>query len=143
MKQGEKELYIFLMEQSEYRVSRVIKATDAEIAGRVSVKSRTLCNARKKLQEYGLLTCARGDGNKYMYTICNPVTGQPYPGDLKIPVRIPKNPRGSPKPADQESVYETNQQPTAVSRIQLPKTDQPLESYGLPGMFGGRNSKPC
>lgn len=83
MKPGEKDLYVFLMEQSERHRTRELRATDRQIAEAVGVAPRTLCNSRKKLWEYGLIQYKAGNGNRYIYTICNPVTGLPYPGDPK------------------------------------------------------------
>jgi hypothetical protein len=87
MKPGEKDLYIYLLEQSERYQTRELRRTDTEISQNVGVRPRTLCNARKKLQEHGLIRCLRGDGNKYRYTLCDPATGHPYPGNPKE--RIP------------------------------------------------------
>src|SRR6476646_6914261 len=81
MKPGEKDLYLYLLEESERRCTREIAATDAQIRSLIGAASRTLCNARKKLTEYGLITCKSGQGNRYTYTICNPKTGLPYPGN--------------------------------------------------------------
>src|SRR5689334_13146391 len=80
MKPGEKDLYVYLMKESERRCTREMTVTDAEVELRVGVASRTLCNARKKVQERGLIRCASGYGNKYTYRICDPKTGLPYPG---------------------------------------------------------------
>lgn len=75
MKPGEKDLYVYLMEESERHRTRIIKATDAAIHELVGVAPRTLCNARKKLREYGLILYKAERGKRYAYTICNPTTG--------------------------------------------------------------------
>src|SRR5262249_4085607 len=80
MKPGEKDLYIFLMEESERLRTRLLLTTDAKVSASVNVATRTLCNARKKLQERGLISYKLVVGNRYEYTICNPKTGKPYPG---------------------------------------------------------------
>jgi len=90
MKPGEKDLYLFLMEESERRCTRELTATDAEITVAVGTASRTLCNARKRLQEYGLIRYKASHGNRYRYVICNPKTGKPYPGDPRQPLVVPK-----------------------------------------------------
>jgi hypothetical protein len=90
MKPGEVNLYVYLAHESERYSSRRIKRTDAQITEGAGVASRTLCNARKKLQEYGLIQVAKADGNKYIYTFCDPMTGLPYSGDPKTPVRYQK-----------------------------------------------------
>jgi len=76
-------LYVYLMEESERRRTRLIRATDSAIRALVGVAPRTLCNARKKLREYGLILYKAEQGNRYAYTICDPKTGAPYPGDPK------------------------------------------------------------
>ena len=138
MKPGEKDLYLYLMEESERRCTREITATDAQVTVAVGAASRTLCNARKRLQEYGLIRQKSGHGNKYTYIICNPKTGQPYSGDPRIPIVMPKRNR-----------IARNEQPSPVALIQpdqvqrsnfaAPKPSQPqrtaVESHGLPGVF--------
>lgn len=115
MRPGEKDLYVFLMAESERCCSRQLGCTDKEIAERVGVKARTLCNARKKLQERGLITCVRQRGNRYQYVICDPSTGQPYPGNPKERMVYVKKPQAGP----------IQSQPSA-----------PLsEGHGLPGVF--------
>jgi hypothetical protein len=96
MKPSEVLLYLFLMERSERLCTRVIRAKDCEMGG---VSPRAARDARIKLQEYGLIQCSRGTGNVYIYTICDPRTGQPYPGDPKIPVVPPKRGQSSPQGA--------------------------------------------
>src|SRR5271165_5794700 len=83
MKPGEKDLYVYLMVESERCRTRLIKATDAAIQSLVGAAPRTLCNARKKLREYGLILYKAEQGNRYAYTICDPKTGAPYPGNPK------------------------------------------------------------
>src|SRR5438874_12161293 len=90
MKPGQKDLYIFLMAESERCCTREITATDEQVTAAVGAASRTLCNARKKLQEYGLIRYKPGQGNRYRYTICNPKTREPYPGDPRQPIVVPK-----------------------------------------------------
>ena len=48
MRPGEINLYVFLMKESERRCTRLLRATDAQVAV-MGIASRTLCNARKKL----------------------------------------------------------------------------------------------
>jgi hypothetical protein len=90
MKPGEQNLYIYLMAESERRCTRELETTDAKILELVGVAPRTLCNARKKLSERGLIQCRPQGGNRYKYLICNPETGLPYPGDPKIPIKYMK-----------------------------------------------------
>jgi hypothetical protein len=84
MKPGEKDLYAFLCFLSEHKCSRELRAVkDSEVCTWSGSKPRTLTDARKRLQEYGLIRCVKSEGNKYTYTICNPATGEPYPGTPK------------------------------------------------------------
>lgn len=112
MRPGEQSLYIFLMHQSERYRTRVIAATDSQISQATGTASRTLCNARKKLQEHGLVQYRAGTGNKYVYTICDPSTRQPYPGDPRIPQRTGAK---SEARAGPETVAHATAMPTPVS----------------------------
>lgn len=141
LKPGEVNLYIYLLEESERRCTRRITATDTQIGKAVGTASRTLCNARKKLQEYGLIECERGLGNKYDYTICNPKTGQPYPGNPCEPMVVPKRSKSQVT----DSVTATTASPVTVAPAPQPPSVNPqagnqprglpLESHGLPGVF--------
>ena len=126
LKPGERDLYLCLMEESERRCTRELTTTDAEVRRLVGAASRTLCNARKKLQEYGLIRYKAGEGNRYTYTICNPKTGLPYPGDPRIPMVVPKRDRLKQTELPRSSVSST------PSRE--PNQERP-EGYGLPGVF--------
>jgi len=129
---GQQSLYIYLMEESERCCTREIKRADQEITATVGVAARTLCNARKKLQEYGLVVCRRGEGNKYTYTICNPVTKLPYPGPPREPLVCAKRIRGNAN----DSI--TDKSPLNGTHS-AKSTDAPgheaRERHGVPGIF--------
>jgi len=137
MKPGQKDLYIYLMEESERCRTLEMKRTDAQIKQAVGVAGRTLCNARKKLQEFGLIQCKKGEGNKYRYIICEPVSKQPYPGDPKHPLTCAKRDRKigneySPAPGNRpvEPVKHVfaGVAPNSVS-------EDRLEQHGVGGIF--------
>jgi hypothetical protein len=136
LKPGGRSLYAFLMYESERRSTREFPAKDADIAKVAAVKARTLCNARKKLAEYGLIRYVPQRGNVYVYTICDPEMRSPYPGDPKVPIRYvrkqedPKA-RGNGLPLSLGQVA----QPASTSE-KATASDAPLSSYGLPGVFG-------
>ena len=90
MKPAEQSLYICLMHESERYRSRLLRRNDEGLSGLAGLSSRALTNARKKLQERGLLLCKRGSGNVYIYEICNPETRIPWPGDPRERVRYTK-----------------------------------------------------
>ena len=129
MKPSEVYLYIYLQERSEWYCSRVIRATDAEISAKVRVAPRSLRNARVKLQERGLIQYKKGAGNKYVYTICDPETGQPYPGDPRKPIRYKK--RSQEPDGDVGPVSETS--PSRDTR--RPEDDCSPQTHGLPIQF--------
>jgi hypothetical protein len=83
MKPSEQGLYVCLMHESERCSTREIQRTDDGLCKLSGLSSRAFCNARKKLQERGLVVCRRGKGNVYVYTICNPETRSPWPGHPK------------------------------------------------------------
>jgi hypothetical protein len=138
MKPGEKNLYLFLMEESERRCTRELTATDAQITVAVGTASRTLCNARKKLQEHGLIRYKAGHGNRYRYVICDPKTGEPYPGDPRQPLVVPKRKAQAtsrPKP----DVADTSPHSLVASRLEStsPSDQQklPIRTDGVSGIF--------
>lgn len=136
MKPGEKDLYLYLMEESERRCTREIMATDAQVTIAVGAASRTLCNARKTLQERGLIQHTSGQGNKYTYVICDPKTGRPYPGDPRVPLVVPRRNRSTQKEPQPQIAYPRRVVGTnfaAVKSSQAPRTA--LEQHGLPGLF--------
>jgi hypothetical protein len=128
MKPSEQNLYIHLMERSEFFCSREFQVKDCDLKASVGVSPRAACNARKKLQEYGLIQYKAGLGNRYTYTICDPKTKQPYPGDPKTPIRMPK--------ASRSTSEVTAAQECALSRRQEPTKEAATpESYGVPLRF--------
>jgi hypothetical protein len=137
MKPGEKDLYLYLMEESERRCTREITATDAQVTVAVGAASRTLCNARKRLREYGLIHHKSGQGNKYTYVICNPKTGHPYGGDPRVSIVAPRRNRTAKN--GQQSPPASTRRDEVQSNFAAPKPSQPqrtaLESHGLPGVF--------
>jgi hypothetical protein len=86
MRPGEKDLYVYLMEQSERYCTRELKRTDEEIHAGVGAPARTLCRARKCLAELGLIQYQKTGGNKVLYVICDPTTRAPYPGSPRTKV---------------------------------------------------------
>lgn len=135
MKPGEKDLLIYLMEQSEWCCTRELTRTDAQIHEAVGVAPRTLCNARKRLAEFGLVRYRRTGGNKYMYVICDPTTGKPYVGDTRQPLTCAKRGKAggsskSPPRARFAASRKAIEQPNPTEKQPCPLTD-----YGLPGIF--------
>lgn len=136
MKPGEKDLYLFLMEESERRCTRDLTATDAQITVAVGTASRTLCNARKKLQEYGLIRCNAGHGNRYRYVICDPKTGQPYPGDSRQPIVVPKKSQlASRLHQGQIDSGGSLRAPRLESRPPSDQQKMPIRTDGISGIF--------
>jgi hypothetical protein len=90
MKPTEQSLYICLLHESERYRTRELRRTDAQLCQISGLSSRSFCNARKKLQEHALFLCKRSAGNVYIYTLCNPKTGLPWPGDPKQSVAYTK-----------------------------------------------------
>ena len=75
-------LYDCLWGLSDRRSSLQFDVTDEEIKKRTKLAERTLANARKDLTERGLIVCHRRQRG-YSYSLCDPETLQPYPGDPK------------------------------------------------------------
>jgi hypothetical protein len=90
MSPTEQSLYVSLLFESERCRTRLLARTDSQLGEMTGLSSRSLCNARKKLQERGLVLYLSGAGNIYSYTICNPKTGQPWPGNPRDPILYKK-----------------------------------------------------
>ena len=80
---SEQSFYVILLHESERYSTREIQRCDAQIRELSGVSSRALCNARKKLAELGLVAYRKQRGNLYIYDLCNPETGRPWPGSPK------------------------------------------------------------
>jgi hypothetical protein len=90
MKPAEQSLYTCLLHDSERYRTRELQRTHAQICKLAGLSSRACRDARIKLHERGLVRYKRGNGNVYVYTLCNPETGEPWPGDPKQPIRYVK-----------------------------------------------------
>jgi hypothetical protein len=128
MRPGEKDLLIYLLEESERHCTRELKRTDAEVSATVGAATRTLCDARKKLSERGLIQYRRTDGGKFLYTICNPETQQPYAGDPRQPITCHKR-RATSSEQPAPAAATAHSEPEANSPKQAP------EVSGLRGLF--------
>ena len=87
MRERERSLYTVLLHESERYCTRQFDRTDAQLSSIAGICPRSIREGRIKLQEFGLIIAKRGKGNVYTYTICNPDTHAPWPGDPKA--RIP------------------------------------------------------
>jgi hypothetical protein len=137
MKPSEWSLYVCLMYESERYSNREIRRTDAQLRELSSLSSRTLCNARKKLQERGLVACQRASGNVYLYVICNPETGIPWPGPSKQKILYRrKQDHAAPLSTDTHVCSPAASAPW-TSPVSLPKQEpeRSPESHGVPLKF--------
>ena len=62
-------LFLALCEQANRHNSNTFKASDKALASETGLGTRTICDARKRLAERGLITCSRQMGQSYEYTI--------------------------------------------------------------------------
>jgi hypothetical protein len=61
--------YLALCEHANRNESTCFKASDRALAADTRLSTRTICDARKRLIEYGLITCSRENGQSYLYTL--------------------------------------------------------------------------
>ena len=142
MKPTEQSLYICLLHESERCCNRQLVRTDAQMQDLTRLSSRSFCNARKKLQERRLVLCERGSGNVYVYRLCNPETGKPWPGDPKR--RIPYVKKSKPdQPAEITSNHRrttfgtggTGLRAAGTAGADQAKGQSDTDSHGLPLSF--------
>lgn len=62
-------LYLDLCEHSNRHSKTVFMASDEALASDTGLAPRTICDARKRLIEYRLITCSRDPGKSHTYTI--------------------------------------------------------------------------
>ena len=86
LKPVEVKLYGVLWHESERHRTRKLSRTDKQMGTLAGVSTRSLRDARIKLQERGLVFYSGKPGTAYVYTLCNPATGKPWPGDPKRPI---------------------------------------------------------
>ncbi len=89
-------LYIFLCRHSDRKSSRQFAVSDKEISQHTGASVRALRDARINLTTLGLVVCQRSPGDAYLYSLCDPNTGRPYPGDPKTRLQYTKRDRLSP-----------------------------------------------
>jgi hypothetical protein len=65
-------IYIALCEHANRNSSITFKASDKALASETTIAPRTICNARKRLIEYGLISCKREKGQSHVYTLLKP-----------------------------------------------------------------------
>ena len=62
-------LFLALCEHANRNNGNTFKASDNALASDTGGAPRTICDARKKLEEHGLISCSRDKGESYIYTI--------------------------------------------------------------------------
>lgn len=65
-------LYIALCDHANRHSSNSFKASDKALASDTSLASRTICDLRKKLTEYGIISWTREKGQSHVYTLLKP-----------------------------------------------------------------------
>jgi hypothetical protein len=88
-------LYIFLTRVSDQKSSREFAILDSAISQRAGISPRSLTGARSELKRVGWIQCERAPGQGYLYRMCDPETGKPFPGDPRTPAPYKKRLRAS------------------------------------------------
>ena len=84
-------LYLALCDHANRKSEITFKVSDRALAGDTGIAPRTICNARKKLAEFGLITFTREKGQSHVYKLSKlPLQWTP----LKQRMRGPLRPRG-------------------------------------------------
>jgi hypothetical protein len=65
-------IYLALCDHANRNGDVSFKASDKALASETTIAPRTICNARKKLIEYGLISCKREKGQSHVYTLLKP-----------------------------------------------------------------------
>ena len=62
-------LLLALCENANRNSGNTFKASDRALASETGYSPRTICEARKRLEERGLISCSRQEGQSYVYTL--------------------------------------------------------------------------
>jgi len=65
-------IYLALCDHANRKSEMSFSASDNALAGDTGIAPRTIFNARKKLIEYGLISCEREKGRSHIYTLLKP-----------------------------------------------------------------------
>jgi hypothetical protein len=133
MSGGAKGLYIVLCGASDRRSSRRFELKDEDVVKMAGVSRGTLNAARKELSEMGMVVCDREPGGRFTYTLCNPKTGRPFPGDPRAKVAYDDEESSSATAdADDETPTAPPDVPAAIiaPTVSTKATDVPPESIG-------------
>jgi replication initiation and membrane attachment protein DnaB len=65
-------VYLALCDHANRKGEISFSASDKALAGDTRIAPRTICDARKKLIEYGLISCEREKGRSHVYTLLKP-----------------------------------------------------------------------
>ena len=65
-------MYLALCEHANRNSSNTFSASDKALASDTGIGTRTICDARKKLIERGLISCKREKGQSFVYTLLKP-----------------------------------------------------------------------
>jgi len=109
-------LYIVLLHQSERYRTRMLRCTTAELEELTGCSRNALTNARADLAHARLVQVQRRGEQGFILHLCDPATGEPWPGDPKQRIRAPKKDNAS--------------GPTAldVARAAKPRIDSEIEA---------------
>jgi hypothetical protein len=135
--------YGFIFWMSHRCSSLQFDVADDDVVKRTKLSPRTLADARKDLAERGLILYIRQQRG-YRYIICDPSTGQPFPGDPKEQILHPRK-RSKPvgKSAEESDKPPVTQQPTPPQPVvkatvhTLPLRPDGRPDYGFEKSFGG------
>jgi hypothetical protein len=65
-------LYMALCDHANRNGRNTFKVSDKALAGDTAIATRTICDARKRLLECGLISCKREKGQSHVYTLLKP-----------------------------------------------------------------------
>jgi replication initiation and membrane attachment protein DnaB len=65
-------IYFALLDHANRKGEMTFSASDKALAGDTRIAPRTICDARKKLIEYGLISCDCEKGRSHVYTLLKP-----------------------------------------------------------------------
>jgi hypothetical protein len=96
-------LLVFLWHESERLRTRELTLVDRDITRSLKAHRNSLAAARTELKNAGLVIADSFGQKGFLYQLCDPKTGKPWPGPPKVPIKYVKRFRDSSAESDSQA----------------------------------------
>ena len=115
-------LLILLWHESERLCTRELTLTDRHLTRFVKAHRNSLAAARTELKDAGLVVAEPFGPKGFLYQLCNPETGKPWPGPANVKIPYVKKPSS----VTTESASQLCQRPKTILNSELAGVNFPF-----------------